>query len=522
MLAAVFAIAGATKLCDLAGSRRAVAEFGVPERLAPLAGSILPLLELAVAVALIPTSSARSGAIGAAVLLAAFAAGIVNALAHGAAPDCHCFGQVHSAPAGWRTLARDGVLGAMAVFVVIADRRSGGLSATHWVTAAPTAVLIAVPAGVVIVGLMAFQLWFCLQLLAQNGRTVARLEALEQALAAGPEAEVVPSFAEGLRGGGLAVGESAPEFSLPGLYGETHTLASLLAPRRRLLLVFSDPRCGPCTQLAPLLSRWQGEHEAVMTVAVISTGEVGDNRAKAAEHGLQRVMLQAKREVADAFQAHGTPVAVVVSPDGRIESPAIGGVKAIETLVERAIGRSRRQVAPEIEPARVEPDVPVPAAARSSRPRARSRVGAAAPELELRDLDGRQVALGEHYHRHTLILFWNPGCGFCQRMLPALKELESLAAGSRPEIVVISTGDVERNRVQEIRSLLLLDPDGVAKQAFGAGGTPMGVLVEYGKIASEVAAGADAVLELVAQWPALDVIPAATATNGRSSPRRRT
>jgi uncharacterized membrane protein YphA (DoxX/SURF4 family) len=110
VLACVFLVAGVAKLGDVAGSRRAVAGFGVPERLAGVVGVGLPLCEVAVAAALIVSGSARYGALGALALLSVFVVGIGSAMARGDAPDCHCFGQLHSAPAGWRTLVRNVVL----------------------------------------------------------------------------------------------------------------------------------------------------------------------------------------------------------------------------------------------------------------------------------------------------------------------------------------------------------------------------------------------------------------------------
>ena len=61
---------------------------------------------------------------------------------------------------------------------------------------------------------------------------------------------------------------------------------------------------------------------------------------------------------------------------------------------------------------------------------------------------------------------------------------------------MISAGDPDSLREHELGSLVLLDPDSEALEAFGAGGTPMGVLIEHGRIASPLAAGADAVLQL--------------------------
>jgi hypothetical protein len=120
VLACVFFLAAVSKLADLAGSRRAAAAFGVPDRFAGVVGVGLPLCELAVAVALVPAGSARFGALGALVLVAGFLVVISSALVRGETPDCHCFGQVHSAPVGWRTLARNAGLLAVAGFVAVA------------------------------------------------------------------------------------------------------------------------------------------------------------------------------------------------------------------------------------------------------------------------------------------------------------------------------------------------------------------------------------------------------------------
>jgi uncharacterized membrane protein YphA (DoxX/SURF4 family) len=102
LLILIFAVAGASKLADRAGSRRAVTDFGLPTSLAAPLAILLPLAELAVAAALIPASTAWWGALGALALLLAFVAGISLNLARGNQPECHCFGQLHSAPAGWR------------------------------------------------------------------------------------------------------------------------------------------------------------------------------------------------------------------------------------------------------------------------------------------------------------------------------------------------------------------------------------------------------------------------------------
>ena len=60
-----------------------------------LSRSLLPLVELVIAAALVPASIASIAAIAAIALLGVFVIAIVVNLARGRRPDCNCFGQVH-------------------------------------------------------------------------------------------------------------------------------------------------------------------------------------------------------------------------------------------------------------------------------------------------------------------------------------------------------------------------------------------------------------------------------------------
>jgi uncharacterized membrane protein YphA (DoxX/SURF4 family) len=120
VLAAVFAVAGWTKARDPAGTRAAVRDFGVPDRLAPPVAFLLPVAELTVAILLPFERTSAAGAIGAIALLAIFIVAITASLARGQRPDCHCFGQVRSEPVTSRTVARNCVLIALAIFVAVA------------------------------------------------------------------------------------------------------------------------------------------------------------------------------------------------------------------------------------------------------------------------------------------------------------------------------------------------------------------------------------------------------------------
>src|SRR5215203_4745384 len=169
LLALIFLVAGLAKLADRAGSRQALIDFGVPAALATPLGVLLPLAELAVAATLIPASTAWWGALGALALLLLFVAGIGINLARGRKPDCHCFGQLHSAPAGWRTLTRNGVLAAVAGFVVWEGSADAGPSAVGWIESLSITQLAGLIAGLVVLGLLIGQWWFLVHLLRQNG-----------------------------------------------------------------------------------------------------------------------------------------------------------------------------------------------------------------------------------------------------------------------------------------------------------------------------------------------------------------
>ena len=94
--------------------------------------------------------------------------------------------------------------------------------------------------------------------------------------------------------------------------------------------------------------------------------------------------------------------------------------------------------------------------------------------------------------RDTVLLFWNPSCGFCRAMHKDLLAWEVERGAGVPALVVLSSGEPEAVRAEGFRSRVALDPDGGASSAFEAGGTPMAVLLDGdGRVASILAAGAD-------------------------------
>lgn len=495
LLALIFVIAGVAKLTDREGSRQAITGFGVPAALAAPFGLLLPLVELAVAVALVPASTAWWGAVGALALLLLFVAGISINLARGRQPDCHCFGQLHSSPAGPMTLARNGALAVVAAFVVWQGGDGAGPSALSWMGELSSAQLVALLLGLVVLALLAGQWWFLLHLLRQNGRLLMRVEALEANPGSGTAAPSTNGTQQ--QAAGLPVGSQAPPFSLPGLHGETLTLGSLRSSGKPVLLLFTDPNCGPCTAMLPEIGRWQDEHAEKLTVSLVSRGDLGENRAKMGEHGLTKVLLQEDWEVSEAYRVGGTPSAVLVQPDGTIGSAVVGSAEAIRSLVAHAVGE-RTQLPMHHPQAQAEP-CPNCGKVHAAAPTlpAAQEIGERAPEVKLLNLQGNTVELADFRGEETLVLFWNPGCGFCQQMLPDLKEWEESTPEGAPRLLVVSAGTEEANREMGLSSPVVLDQQFAAGRAFGASGTPSAVLVDAeGKVASQLAVGAPAVLEL--------------------------
>jgi peroxiredoxin len=502
ILAAVFAVSGISKLFDLSGSQAAMRSFGVPERFTRAGGIALPIAELVIAGLLVPAATARWGALLALILLAVFIAGISYSLFRGRKFDCHCFGQLTTSEIGPPTLIRNAVLAVLAAFVVISgfvNNTPGpgltdvfrGLSAFEWVMLAIGVILLAALAGVS---------WLLVHLLGQNGRLLVRLDRIEAAL---EDADIeIPAADEDEddedeEDEGLAFGAPAPAFSLSGLYGETMTLDALRAADKPVLLLFTDPTCGPCNAMMGDVGKWQRDLSEKLTIAVVTRGSLEENRNKAKQYNLTHVLMQRDNEVADAYQTYGTPTAVLVRPDGTIGSAAAGGAQQIRTLVKQAAEGKVPVPSPRLAavPRPVKARQP---AANAQAPRGIASIGKEAPVVELTNLDGETVRLADFAGHPTAVLFWNPGCGFCQRMVDDLKAWESNKPEGAPKLLVVSTGEVEQNREQDLTSPVVLDSGFTVGRAFGASGTPSAVLVGAdGKIASGLAVGGPTVISLL-------------------------
>jgi peroxiredoxin len=233
--------------------------------------------------------------------------------------------------------------------------------------------------------------------LRQNGRLLARLNAVEERLAA---AGLAPSANGAHRTTGLPVGSSAPAFAMDALDGQEVTLDGLRARGKPVVLMFTDPSCGSCMELHPDVGRWQQQYAEKIAIALVGRRTVAENAAEAAEHGVRNVMLQEDWGVADAYQVDATPGAVVVSPEGTIGSPVAQGPNEVETLGAQTAG-ARSQLpmfSPTAGHAPHEEDEP-----------AHLKIGDPAPEVRLPNLEARSVGIEDFRGEEVLVLFCSPG-----------------------------------------------------------------------------------------------------------------
>lgn len=131
---------------------------------------------------------------------------------------------------------------------------------------------------------------------------------------------------------GLPAGTPAPLFNLPDLQGRMVSLEGYRG--RRVLLVLSDPHCGPCDELAPDLARLSPKWERDdLAVVLVGRGRPEENRQKAEQHGFRfPVVLQEKWNLSKQYGIFATPVAFLIDENGVIATGVAVGRDAILAL----------------------------------------------------------------------------------------------------------------------------------------------------------------------------------------------
>ena len=176
-LAGIFGLAGFAKLADLSGSRKAIGDFGVPTSLTGIVSVALPIVEITVAGLLLFPEISWFGALGAAGLLTLFIAGMAYQIAKGNAPDCHCFGQIHSEPVGKASLIRNFIFLIPAIALIYKGPLDQGPALTN--LGRDSVQLLLVLAAVFLLGVA---IDFLRRILTNQDEVIRRIDLLERHL----------------------------------------------------------------------------------------------------------------------------------------------------------------------------------------------------------------------------------------------------------------------------------------------------------------------------------------------------
>ncbi|MDQ3061819.1 MAG: TlpA family protein disulfide reductase [Acidobacteriota bacterium] len=478
ILVAIFALAGIGKLLDRDGSEKAIKDFGVPDILAKPFSVLLPFAEILIAILLLFIQTSWLGAIGGFLLLLTFSGGMLFQMAKGNAPDCHCFGQIHSERVSAKSLIRNGIFGIMAFFLILSGKDNQGLSVFASSNNSEGNFMSFI-IGLATVGLLAAVVFYLKKISEQQTQIIRRMEILElTALGGGREIE-----RENLAhpDDGLPIGAPAPDFVLPDTNGRDVSLKNLLMQAKPILFFFISPTCNPCAALLPEIERWQAELKGKLNFVFVSNGKVKENLDKLAGDGFKQILLQKDKEVALLFGAEWTPTAVLINTDGTVASRTAVGDKAIRELLE--------MVKTQID----DPDVLLIANGGET-----NSLGKFLPEFSQTDVFERNITSEDLRGKKTLVTFWSTTCGYCTEMLDDLREWDKSKGVDEPNLLLLSEGDAEPHRDLNLQSPIILDKDRKISDELGMSGTPSAVLInENGKIVSETAIGADNIWSLI-------------------------
>ncbi len=476
-LAAVFIIAAISKLRDQDGTRKATISFGVPESLSQVFAFVLPLVEIVAAGLLLFTAFSWFGSIAITALLVVFTVAISIQLLKGAEPDCHCFGQLGAEKIGVSSLFRNALFLAPAAFLVV--RGQVGQGPEFWDLDRQSVLILLAVATVALVG-VAIQL--LLQVLAKQSELSKRIDMLELAA---PVAEVEREHA-GSPHDGLPIGAMLPEFELKDTDGETVSTSSLYGDGKGALLLFVSPTCAPCKNLVPKFREWAPELSGKTNLYLITSGTADENIKKFGDLPTSPLLLQEKREFADAVNAKWTPSAMYINSKGRVASHISAGDTAVAELIERI-----RET--DLSADHVRFELP-----NANGGLSRIDIGAAVPEFELPTIDGGKISKSSIKGTETLVTFWSTTCPHCKAMEPELKRWAAGRNGDSPRLVMLSTGEIDEHIAMGIDAPIALDEGNLVGGEMGMYGTPSAILIdEQGRFASEIAVGAPNIWLLV-------------------------
>lgn len=470
----VFALAGITKLLDREGSEKAVRDFGVPEDLAKPVASALPFAEIAIGLLLLFIGTSWLASIAGLLLLLVFIAGMIYQMAKGNAPDCHCFGQIHSEPVGKSSLIRNIGFAILALLLVAQGRDAQGLDLSTSSSDMFQAILVL---GILV--LLAVAVFYLKKIFEQQLQIMRRIEVLELVSREGAhvERENAGSPAES-----LPLGAPFPEFELADTAGKRVRFSDYKRRGRPILFLFVSPDCGPCNALYPEIVEWRASLKDKLEIVFISSGSISANLEKFKDE--PGILLQEKREVAEQVRARWTPTAIYANADGKIVSHPAAGDTAIRELVEKL--RSEDLEKEHLYFANTNGDsLPL-------------RIGEKLPEFSMPDLNGEPVTHETFKGKDSLVVFFSMTCPHCVKMIEELRDWDRTKGSDEPNLVVFSDGDADAHKELELKAPIVLDKDYAFSGEIGMMGTPSGLVVNSnGEIVTETGVGASNIWALI-------------------------
>ena len=477
-LFAVFGLAAVGKFLDLEGAEKAVREFGVPAEFAKFFALALPFAEAVFAVCFLFVSTSWLGAIGGLILLLSFVGGILWQIAQGRAPDCHCFGQIHSEPVGRKTLIRNIIFSLLALTLVASGRDNQGLGIIEGGSETMQLILIFIA---VILGATA--VYFLRKVLDTQTSILRRIELLE---VMGREGVPLDRSDAGHPQDGLPIGSPFPNFELVDTSGRSVSLRSVLSNGRPAVFFFVSPTCEPCRAMLPELESWVAELGELVNFVFLSSGAAEANLEKFAGAFADEIVLQENREIAETVRARWTPTAVFVRTDGTIGSHLAAGDAAIRELIDGLRGGdvSDRDL--------------YFVGGNSMNGDRQPKIGEYLPEFSLRDVDGNLLTASDVRGKKTVAVFWSPSCPHCASMMNDLQAWDRSRAPSDPSLIVFSDGSLEEHETLDLDSPIVLDSGYKTAAQLGMFGTPSAVVLdETGRIVTETGVGASNIWALL-------------------------
>lgn len=465
----VFALAGIGKLLDPEGSRKSMKAFAVPEGLVKPVVAILPFIEIAIAFAMLFVTVSWFGAIAAFVLLLCFIAGMLYQIYRGNAPDCHCFGQIHSEPVGMASVLRNVGFGVAALFLMATGPEMQGIPlGESGPQIMQSVLLLSLLIGIIVLISLSSAL--------STGqlKLLRRIELLEL-LGSGDTASVERQEA-GNPIDGLPIGAPFPDFDIENAIGKSVTLGGLLSDGKPILFLFVGPSCRPCRSLVPEIAQWAGELKGRMKIVLVSTGTAAENLEKFAASDAAEILLQQSRDLALSVSAKWTPTAVVVLANGKVGSHPAVGDNTLRSLIDRIRKADLKNEFVYFTNSNGR-EVPL-------------KIGQNVPEFSIKGIDGSLVESSQMTGRKTLAVFMSTGCGHCHELLGDIRKWENADTLGDLDVVIFSDGTVDEHKELGMRAPIVLEKGYKTAAALGMRGTPSAVLIdERGVIASEAAIG---------------------------------